>query len=127
VTGSTPTPITAKSASIRRPCFGDERLEAPVALEALGAVAEDHLDAVVAMQGLDRAPDLGSHDVLQGRLEDLDHRDVQPELAKRRRHLGADEPHPDEHRLRAVLGGLRIASASGANRRSSTPGSSSPG
>src|SRR4029453_3964490 len=37
------------------PLLRDHRLEPPVALEPLGSVAEDHLDAVVPVQGLDPA------------------------------------------------------------------------
>src|SRR4029453_3961620 len=85
------------------PLLGDHRLEPPVALEAFGAVAEDHLDAVVAVQGLDRAPERRPEHPLQRRAEELDHGDVEAEMPQRSRHLRADKTHPDHDGLAALL------------------------
>ena len=98
-------PTTAKSPSIRLPSFVTERLEPPVALEPLGRVTEEHLHTVVAVQGLDRAAELGAEHPLE-RAVAANSTTVtsRPQLPERGGDLGADEPHADEHGLASILG-----------------------
>jgi hypothetical protein len=61
---------------------------------------------VVSVQGLDRAPQLGTEHPLQRSGRELHRRHGKSQLAERGRHLSADEPHTDEHGLGCTARGL---------------------
>ncbi len=80
------------------PLRGDDGLDPAVALEPIERVPEEHLHSVVAVQALDRPADLRAEHPLQGSLERLHRRYVDPEVAQGGRHLTTDEAHPDQDR-----------------------------
>ena len=76
---------------IARPARADDGLDASGPLEALDALAEAEVDAVVAMDLRVDAADLVAEHALQRNVEHLDDRDLAAEHAGRRRDLGPDE------------------------------------
>ena len=111
--GSVPTPTIATSASMPSAAVTTASRR-PSPSQTRDRLVEEHPDPVVAVQRLQRPPDLGAEHPVQGGLEDLDHRHVVAEHAHRRRDLGPYEPHADADDARAVDG--RILDALGVGR-----------
>src|ERR1700694_4000892 len=69
------------------------------ALEGSYRFLKKHMHPVVTMEFREDAPDLLAQHPIQRRFERLNYRDLYAKMAERRRNLGADEPHADQHRV----------------------------
>ena len=101
--GSTPTPTTARNASISRPEAVRAPVEhQPVRLELLDLLAEHDLDAVLAVELCDLPGELWRGKRRYEPVAHLDDRHFEPEHAERRGDLGADEAATHDEGLACV-------------------------
>ena len=106
VSGSTPTPTTARNASISWPeAVTRAGQRAAVRAELLDLLAEQQLDAVLAVELRDLVRELLRGECRHEVVALLDERDLEPEHAQRGGDLGADEAAADDEDL-ARLGRL---------------------
>ncbi len=97
VRGTTPMPTTAKSHSIRRPLAVRTRADRTVALERLHPLAEQQLDAVLAVHVPVEGRNVRTEDPPVRQRLRIDDRDLKPALARRGSELAADPAGADHH------------------------------
>ena len=118
VLGATPTPTTTTSASTDGAVVEQDPFDALGTFEPRDPDAGAQVDAVVAVQRREGVAERGPEPADHRRRQRLEHGDLQPASAARRRDLGADEPRADHHHRWRVRRGRRASRPASSSVRS---------